>query len=137
MKIIAVCITCLVMSVSSAYAQSNSEDPMAGLAQALDLSQEQKNEMRVLFLDFFEKQDKLPTPGQIVLDNRGMLKQVLTSEKFDEQKARAFVQKVTSVIEDASVNRLRLRHDLYQKLTPKQQEKFVQIVQQAVSEGLN
>ena len=137
MRILTVCLTCLFFAVPSVHAQSTAEDPMAWLAEQLELSQEQKSEMRAMFLDFYEKQDKLPTPGEVVLDNRGMLKEVLTSKDFDEQKARAFVQKITAVIEDASINRLRLRHDLYQKLTPKQQEKFVQIVQQAVSEGLN
>jgi Spy/CpxP family protein refolding chaperone len=44
---------------------------------------------------------------------------------------------VSAVVEDASVNRLRLRHDLYQKLTAKQQEKFVQIVQQSLAGELN
>lgn len=125
------------MIVSPAYAQSNAEDPMAWLAEQLELTQQQKSEMRGMFLDFFEKQDKVPTPGQVVLDNRAMLKEVLTEKTFDEQKARAFVKKVTAVIEDASINRLRLRHDLYQKLTPKQQEKFIQIVQQALAQGFN
>lgn len=136
MKILTVCLTCFLFVASPAYAQSG-EDPMAWLSEQLELTQEQKSEMRGMFIAFLEKQDQVPTPGQVVLDNRAMLKDVLTSKSFDEQKARAFVQKITAVVEDASVNRLRLRHDLYQKLTPKQQEKFVQIVQQAIAEGMN
>lgn len=118
-----------------AQAQSAREDPLASLAQALNLTQAQKKEMREVFVQYLEKQDKVPTPGQVVLENRGMLKEVITSADFDEQKARAFVQKVTAVMEEATVNRLHLRHDLYRKLTAEQQQKYLEMVQSALASG--
>ena len=142
MKKQVVCLTWIAMVaamtvVSPVYAQSGGEDPVAMLAQELNLTQAQKTKMRARFFQFLETQDQVPTPGQIVLDNRSMLKEVITSSKFDEQKAQAFVQKVTAVIEKATLNRLHLRHDLYQELTPDQQKQYLDIVEKAVAQGLN
>ena len=129
----------LVTLVSSApvYAQSGGENPLEELAQQLNLSEMQRKEMRVVVDQFMQKQAQVPLPGDIVLENRAMLKDIITSAKFDESKARAFVQKVTAVIENATVNRLQLRHDLYAKLTPEQQKQYLEMVQKAVAESLN
>ena len=135
------CITGIAMAaavavVSPAKAQSGGEDPLAGLAQELNLTQAQRKEMRARMFQFLETQDQVPTPGEVVLDNRSMLKEIVTSPDFDQQKAQAFVQKVTAVIEKASINRLHLRHDLYQMLTPEQQKQYLDMVQQAVAKNL-
>jgi len=135
------CLTGIVMAAAMvvtvpAHAQSG-EDPIAALAQELNLTQAQRTKMRQTFMQFLEKQDSVPTPGQVVLDNRSMLKEVITTATFDDKKARAFVQKVTAVIENATVNRLQLRHDLYQQLTPEQQKQYMEIVQKNVAQLLN
>jgi Spy/CpxP family protein refolding chaperone len=93
--------------------------------------------MRATFFQFLEKQDTVATPGQVVLDNRSMLKEIISSADFDEKKARSFVEKVTAVIQDATINRLQLRHDLYQQLTPEQQKQYLEIVQSSVAGMLN
>ena len=93
--------------------------------------------MRDIVEKFLAKQSQVPTPGQIVIDNRAMLREIVTSAEFDESKARAFIQKVTAVMEQATVNRLQLRHDLYAKLTTEQQKQYLEMVQKAVAEGLN
>jgi len=126
--------TAMAISVS-ANAQSG-QDPVAALAQELNLTQAQRSKMRDTFFQFLEKQDKVPLPGQVVMDNRGMLKEIITSASFDEKKARALVQKVTAVMENATVNRLQLRHDLYQQLTPQQQKQYLEIVQKNVAQLL-
>lgn len=126
-----------VMAVAGpAKAQSASDDPIAALAQELKLTQAQKKQMRERFFQFLETQDQVPTPGQVVLDNRSTLREIITDAKFSDQKAQAFVQKVTAVIEKATVNRMHLRHDLYQMLTPEQQKQYLDIVQKAVEQGL-
>ena len=112
------------------------EELLGALAQELNLTQAQMDKMRVTFAQFVEKQDKIPTPGQVVLDNRSMLKEIITDASFDEKKAKMFVQKITAVMEQATVNRLHLRHDLYQELTPEQQKQYLEIVQRALSQGL-
>jgi Spy/CpxP family protein refolding chaperone len=125
------------MASAPVYAQGSGENPLSELAQQLNLSEMQKKEMRVVVDQFLEKQAQVPLPGDVVLENRAMLKEIITNAKFDESKARAFVQKVTAVIEDATVNRLQLRHDLYAKLTPEQQTQYLIMVQKAVAEALN
>jgi periplasmic protein CpxP/Spy len=138
MKLLAGCLMLtLVTMVVPVHAQSGGEDPIAALAQKLNLTQEQKKKMRATFFQFLEKQDTVPTPGQVVLDNRSMLKEIISSADFDEKKARSFVEKVTAVIQDATINRLQLRHDLYQQLTPEQQKQYLEIVQSSVAGMLN
>jgi len=122
--------------VCPASAQSGGEDPIARMAQELNLTPAQRKVMRARFFKFLETQDQVPTPGQIVLDNRAMLKEIITSPDFDKQEAQSFVQKVTAIIEEATVNRLHLRHDLYQDLTPAQQKQYLDMVQKAVAQGL-
>lgn len=120
-------------ALAPAYAQSG-DDPLAELAQELNLTQAQKQRMRETFFQFLQKQDQVPTPGQIVLDNRSMLKDIITSPSFDKQKAQAFVGKMTAVIQEATVNRLQLRHQLYHQLNPQQQKQYLDIVQSNVAE---
>ena len=117
--------------VVPAYAQSNADDPLATLAQELNLTQAQRQSMREIFFQFLQKQDQVPAPGQVVMENRGLLKDVITTPTFDRAKAQAFAGKVTAVVQEATVNRLQLRHDLYQQLDPQQQQKFLEIVQKA------
>jgi Spy/CpxP family protein refolding chaperone len=130
-------ITCLIFVGATAfapvYAQSG-EDPLAELAQELNLTQAQKQRMRETFFQFLQKQDQVPAPGQIVLDNRAMLKDIITSPTFDKHKAEALIAKVTAVMQQATVNRLELRHDLYHQLDPQQQKQYLDIVQARVAE---
>lgn len=137
MKWLAACVTWIAMAVVvPAQAQSAGDDPLAALVKELGISDAQRSEMRAIVDQFLAKQAQVPTPGQVVIDNRATLREIITSPKFDEQKARAFVQKVTAVMEEASINRLQLRHDLYGKLTPEQQKKYLDMVQGAVAQGL-
>lgn len=129
-------ITCLIFLGATvfapAYAQSG--DPISALAEELNLTQAQKQQMRNTFFQFLQKQDQVPTPGQVVLKNRTVLENIITSPSFDKQKAQAFVGMVTAVIQEATVNRLQLRHDLYQQLTPQQQKQYLEIVQRNAAE---
>lgn len=138
MKTLAGCLMLtLVVITVPADAQSGGEDPVAALAQELNLSQAQRKKMREIFFQFLDKQDAVPTPGKIMLDNRVMLKEIIIDSNFDEKKARVFVGKVTAVIQDATINRLQLRHDLYRQLTPEQQKQYLEIVQSTVAQMLN
>jgi Spy/CpxP family protein refolding chaperone len=115
------------------YAQGG-DDSVSSLAQ--ELNQEQREKMREAFMQFAQKQEQVPTPGEVVLDNRPMLKDIITSPDFDKQKAQAFVEKVTAAIQEATVNRLQLRHDLYHQLDAKQQKQYLEMVQSMAAELL-
>jgi Spy/CpxP family protein refolding chaperone len=106
------------------------------LAQDLNLSGAQIEKMQLIFERFAEKQSLVPTPGQVLLDNKDMLREVLTSKEFERQKAEHLVDKVTAIIQMATVNRLELRHDLYQQLTPDQQQQYISMVQAKVADLL-
>ncbi|MCG6886949.1 MAG: Spy/CpxP family protein refolding chaperone [Proteobacteria bacterium] len=116
------------------HAQSGGGNPLDALAQDLNLSDAQIQKMRQIFGQFEKKQSQVPTPGQVLLDNKAMLRSVLTSKEFDRQKAEQLVTKVTAIIQMATVNRLQLRHDLYQELTPEQQQQYLDMVQAKVAE---
>ena len=120
------------IALSPAYAQDT--DPISQLAQDLNLTDAQRQKMRDVFEQFAQKQEQVPLPGQVALQNRAMLKDIITSPNFDKSKAQAFVGKVTAVITEATVNRLQLRHDLYQQLNAEQQAQYMGIIQERVAE---
>ena len=132
-SIIASCAIVGAIAFAPAYAQ-NGGDPVSELAQELNLTQEQIQTMRDIFSQFAQKQQQLPMPGQVVLDNRSELKDIITSENFDRKKAKAFVEKVTAVIEEATLNRLELRHDLYRQLNATQKAQYLGMVQERAAE---
>jgi len=123
-----------VIAFSPAYAQDS--DPLEQLAQELNLTDAQKQKMREVFEDFAQKQEQVPLPGQVAMQNRAMLKDIITSPEFDKSKAQAFVGKITAIITEATVNRLQLRHDLYQQLDAQQQAQYLGMVQERVAEML-
>jgi Spy/CpxP family protein refolding chaperone len=129
--------SCLVLIAAAtfvpAYAQDG-EDPIATLAQELNLTEAQRERMRETFEQFMQKQSQVPLPGQVALQNRAMLKDIITSPNFDKSKAQMFVGGITAVITEATVNRLELRHDLYQQLDDQQREQYLMIVQQRVAD---
>lgn len=132
-------IACLVFVAAIASLPAHAQgggDPISALAKELNLTQEQKAKMRETFFQFLQKQDQVPTPGQVVLENRGMLKDIITAPSFDQYKAKAFVEKLTAVIQKATVNRLELRHDLYHQLGSEQQKQYLEMVQSRVAELL-
>lgn len=122
--------------VTPVHAQDGGGHPLETLALDLNLSDTQIQAMRLIFERFAEKQSLVPTPGQVLLDNKAMLREVLTSKEFDRQKAEQLVSKVTAIIRTATLNRLELRHDLYQQLTPEQQQQYADRVQSRVAELL-
>jgi Spy/CpxP family protein refolding chaperone len=63
-------------------------------------------------------------------------KEVITSADFDENEARSLGKKITAVIQDATINRLQLRNDLYQQLTSEQERQYSEIVQSCVVQML-
>ena len=109
-------------------AQDSGGNPLEALEQNLNLTGAQIEKMHLIFERFEEKQSLVPLPGQVLLDNKDMLREVLTSKEFDRQKAEQLVKKVTAIIQMATVNRLELRHDLYQQLTPDQQQQYMDMV---------
>ena len=117
-------------------AQDSGGNPLEALEQNLNLTGAQIEKMHLIFERFEEKQSLVPLPGQVLLDNKDMLREVLTSKEFDHQKAEQLVKKVTAIIQMATVNRLELRHDLYQQLTPDQQQQYMDMVQARVAELL-
>jgi Spy/CpxP family protein refolding chaperone len=132
-SIIASCAIVGAIVATPVYAQSGG-DPVSELAQELNLTQEQIQTMRDIFSQFAQKQEQVPMPGQVVLDNRSELKGIITSENFDRKKAKAFVEKVTAVIEEATLNRLELRHDLYRQLNAEQKAQYLGMVQEKAAE---
>jgi len=131
-KIVSGLILAGVIVFSPAYAQDS--DPISQLAQELNLTDAQRQKMRDVFEQFAQKQEQIPLPGQVALQNRAMLKDIITSPEFDKSKAQEFVGKITAIITEATVNRLQLRHDLYQQLNAEQQAQYMGMIQERVAE---
>ncbi len=132
MKKIAVVLALAVAAIALPARAQTPEEMLSDLASALNLTPAQRETMRNTISQFLQKQDQVPLVGTVISDNRAMLKQIITSPTFDPALAQSFVQKITGVIQEATLNRLQLRHDLYQQLTPEQQQQYLELVQSRI-----
>jgi Spy/CpxP family protein refolding chaperone len=106
------------------------QDPIGAMMWELGLSQAQIDQVRQLFQAFARKQQAIPTPVDVLMQNRPALREVLTTAPFDRAKAEEIARKGAMVIEQRMVNRLELRNQIFQVLTQQQREKYVRMVEE-------
>ena len=111
--------------------------PVQGEAQSLDdlmfqlnLNQGQIDQIRWYFDSFSNKQGNIPTAADVAFQNRAALRQVITTAPFNQAQAQQVAQQISAVVAQRMVNRLELRNQIFQVLTPQQQEQYIQIVQE-------
>jgi len=114
--------------------------PVHGKAQSLDdlilqlnLNQGQIDQIRRYFDSFARKQGNIPTAADVALQNRATLRQVITTAPFNQGQAQQVAQQISAVAAQRMVNRLELRNQIFQVLTPQQQEQYIQIVQESLA----
>jgi len=114
--------------------------PVHGKAQTLDdlvfqlnLSQGQSDQVRWYLDSFSNKQGNIPTAADVALQNRATLRQVVTTAPFNQAQAKQVAQQISAVVAQRMVNRLELRNQIFQVLTPQQQEQYMQIVQESLA----
>jgi Spy/CpxP family protein refolding chaperone len=103
--------------------------PVHGKAQSLDdlilqlkLNQGQIDQIRWYLDSFARKQGNIPTAADVALQNRATLRQVITTAPFNQAQAQQVAQQISTVVAQRRVNRLQLRNQIFQVLTPPQQE---------------
>jgi Spy/CpxP family protein refolding chaperone len=121
----------LILAPTGAKAQ----DTLGALIFELNLNQGQIDQIRWFFHQFAQKQGNLPTAVDVALQNRASIRQVVTTAPFDQAQAQQVSQQISSIVAQRMVNRLELRNQIFQALTPQQQQQYIQIVQQNL-EGL-
>ena len=114
--------------------------PVHGKAQSLDdlifqlnLNQGQIDQIRWYFDSFARKQANIPTAADVALQNRMALRQVMTTAPFNQAQAQQLAQQISAVAAQRMVNRLELRNQVFQVLTPQQQEQYMQMVQESLA----
>jgi protein CpxP len=114
--------------------------PVHGKAESLDdlifqlnLSQGQSDQIRWYLDSFSNKQGNIPTAADVALQNRAALRQVVTTAPFNQAQAQQVAQQISAVVAQRMVNRLELRNQIFQVLTPQQQEQYMQIVQESLA----
>ena len=112
-----------------------SAETMDDIIQQLGLNEFQVMQIRMLFEGFARKQAGAPTPENVAMKNRALLKEVITGTPFNEQKAREVAQQVGALFAQKVVDRLQLRNHIFHVLTPEQQEKYIALVQEAVADA--
>ena len=110
-------------------------ETMDDLVKELGLNDFQIMQIRMLFEGFARKQAGTPSVGNIAMNNRPLLKEVITGTPFNEQKARELGQKVGALYAQKVVDRLLLRNQVFRVLTPEQQDKYMSMVQEAVADA--
>ena len=114
--------------------------PVHGKAQSLDdlifqlnLSQGQIDQIRWYFDSFSNKQGNIPTAADVAFQNRAALRQVITTAPFNQAQAQQVAQQISAVVAQRMVNRLQLRNQIFQVLTPQQQEQYMLMVQDSLA----
>jgi protein CpxP len=118
-----------------APAGANAQDTLGALIFELNLNQGQIDQVRWFFNQFAQKQANLPTAVDVALQNRANIRQVITTAPFNQAQAQQVSQQISLIAAQRMVNRLELRNQIFQVLTPQQQQQYMQIVQQSL-EGL-
>ena len=115
-----------ILAPAGAWAQ----DSLQSLISELNLEQAQIDKIRLLLEQFAQKQDKLPTVVDEAIHQRETLRQVITEVPFNREQAQRVSQKISSVAAERMVNRLELRNQIFHVLNPKQQQQYIEFVQQ-------
>jgi len=118
-----------------APAGAKAQDSLGALIFELNLNQGQIDQVRWFFHQFAQKQANLPTAVDVALQNRVSIRQVVTTAPFNQAQAQQVSQQISSIAAQRMVNRLELRNQIFQVLTPQQQQQYMQIVQQSL-EGI-
>jgi protein CpxP len=114
---------------------AKAQDSLGALIFELNLNQGQIDQIRWFFNQFAQKQGSLPTAVDVALQHREAIREVITRAPFNPAQAQQVSQQISSIAARRMVNRLELRNQIFQVLTPQQQQQYIQIVQQSL-EGL-
>ena len=125
---------CLPLCVLAQSGQAAS-DPVDTVLQQLGLTPEQDAKIDKLVAAFKEKQQALPSPGDVLVKDRAQLKQLVTVAPFDRVKADALTKQAASAMQVRMLNRMELRNQIFQVLTPQQREQYMKKVMEAMSKG--
>jgi protein CpxP len=93
---------------------------LAMLAEVLDLNEQQQGQINQLLTSHFEQSQNLRQQAQ---QNSADLRDQLYAKTFDEQGVRLLAEKQAGFKTELLVARAKLKQQIYQVLTPEQQEK--------------
>jgi Spy/CpxP family protein refolding chaperone len=111
------------------------QDPVDTMLQQLGLTPEQETKIDKLVAAFKEKQQNLPGPGEVLVEDRELVKQLITGAPFDRVKADALTKQAAAAMQARMLNRIELRNQIFQVLTPQQREQFMKKVMEAMGKG--
>ncbi len=117
------------------HAEQGAQDPMDGVLQQLGLTPDQKAKTDKLIAAYKEKQKAVPPPGDVLVKDREAARQLVTATPFDKVKAEALTKQAAVSFQQRLLNRMELRNQICQLLTPQQKEQFVKKMMGAMSKG--
>jgi Spy/CpxP family protein refolding chaperone len=100
-------------------------DSLDDLRRTLQLSDDQVVTIRRLFERFARRQAMLAV-GDVLLENRAVLRHIVTAPAFDRRQAHRLARQVADVVARRMENRLELRNQLFRALTPAQRKTYVE-----------
>jgi len=102
-------------------------DSLEELGRTLELRDDQVAAIRLLFDRFARRQARLAVGG-VLLENRAVLRQIVSAPTFDRRQAYRIARQVGDVVARRMVGRLELRNRLFRVLTPAQRRKYVALL---------
>jgi len=119
-----------------AQAAPAGQDPVDMMLQQLGLTPEQDAKIDKLVAAFKEKNQSLPTPGEVLEQDRELVKQLISGPSFDRVKADALTKQAANAMQQRMLHRMELRNQIYQVLSPQQREQFMKKVLETVGKGM-
>lgn len=120
---------------AGAVPDASAQNSVEAIVKELDLSPFQVMQVRMLLEGFARKEQGAPGPVDVIRRNRELVRDVVTSAPFNRQKAQEVAQQVASVLAQRIVDRLEVRNQVFQVLTPEQQKLYITMVQEAAAEA--
>jgi len=125
----------LAQEAQGEHAEQGAQDPSEGVLQQLGLTPDQKAKVEKIVAANKEKQKAIPSPGDVLVKDRALAQQLLTIAPFDKVKAEALTKQASVSFQQRLLNRMELRNQIYQVLTPQQREQYLKKMMGAMAKG--
>lgn len=96
---------------------------MHKMLRKLDLTDAQKAEVKLIVEKYKAQAGERPTKEQRA-EHKAQMLSIVTSANFDEAAAQAMIEQKQQAHQQTALKMLKMQNEIYQILTPEQQEKF-------------
>lgn len=105
--------------------------PHGGMFAGLNLTEQQREQMRAISNDFRNSHHQMPGMG---MGHMQEMHKFVASDTFDEAAARAQIESTNKARNDMMLDRMKMENKMYNVLTPEQKKQFAQNYEQRMKQ---